>query len=132
MAVKGGSNVNKNIQRLTKQIANERTQRVIQQVMIVGMSFVAPLTPIDTSYLINSQYRELRRSNNRWVGRVGYTANYAAFVNNARGTATGKRRGRGSQGNYWSPHAEPHFMEKGFERDGKQAIEQVIRDGYKI
>lgn len=132
MAVKGVSKVNRNIHRITNEIANIRTQRIIQQVMIVGMSFVAPITPRDTSTLINSQYRELKPIPKGWTGRVGYTANYAAFVNNAKGTAKGKRTGKKSQGDYWSPNAEPHFVEKGFERDGKQAIEQVIRDGYKI
>ncbi|OCG35594.1 hypothetical protein A9G31_07710 [Gilliamella sp. Gris1-4] len=132
MAVKGVSKVNRNIHRITNEIANIRTQRIIQQVMIVGMSFVAPITPRDTSTLINSQYRELKPIPKGWTGRVGYTANYAAFVNNAKGTAKGKRTGKKSQGDYWSPNAEPHFVEKGFERDGKQAIEQVIKDGYKI
>lgn len=132
MAVKGVSKVNRNIHRITNEIANIRTQRIIQQVMIVGMSFVAPITPRDTSTLINSQYRELKPIPKGWVGRIGYTANYAAFVNNAKGTAKGKRTGKKSQGDYWSPNAEPHFVEKGFERDGKQAIEQVIKDGYKI
>ena len=132
MAVIGVSKVNRNIHRITNEIANIRTQRIIQQVMIVGMSFVAPITPRDTSTLINSQYRELKPISKGWTGRVGYTANYAAFVNNAKGTAKGKRTGKKSQGDYWSPNAEPHFVEKGFERDGKQAIEQVIKDGYKI
>lgn len=132
MTVKGVSKVNKNIHRITNDIANIRTQRIIQQVMIVGMSFVAPITPRDTSTLINSQYRELKPVPKGWIGRVGYTANYAAFVNNAKGTAKGKRTGKKSQGDFWSPNAEPHFVEKGFERDGQQAIEQVIKDGYKI
>lgn len=132
MPVKGVSKVNKNIQRFTKEIAEVRTQRIIHQIMIVGMSFVAPITPRDTSTLINSQYRELKPIPKGWMGRVGYTANYAAYVNNAKGTAKGKRTGKKSQGDYWSPNAEPHFIEKGFERDGKEAIEQVIKDGYKI
>lgn len=132
MAVKGVSRVNKNIQRFTKEIAEVRTQRIIHQIMIVGMSFVAPLTPRDSSTLINSQYRELKPTTKGWIGLVGYTANYAAYVNNAKGTAKGRRTGKKSQGDYWSPHAEPHFIEKGFERDGKEAIEQVIKDGYKI
>lgn len=132
MTVKGVSKVNKNIQHFTKEIAEVRTQRIIQQIMTVGMSFVAPLTPIDTANLINSQYRELKPIPKGWVGRIGYTANYAALVNNAKGTAKGKRSGKKSRGNYWSPNAEPHFIEKGFERDGKEAIKQVIKDGYKI
>ncbi|OCG46947.1 hypothetical protein A9G35_04260 [Gilliamella sp. Choc5-1] len=133
MAVKGVSKVNRNIHRITNEIANIRTQRIIQQVMIVGMSFVAPLTPIDTSNLINSQYRELKPIPKGWVGRVGYTANYAAFVNGAKAKLRGKpRTGKKSKGNYWSPNAEPDFIKKGFERDGKDVIQQVIREGYKI
>jgi hypothetical protein len=133
MAVKGVSKVNRNIHRITNEIADIRTQRIIQQVMITGMSFVAPLTPIDTSNLINSQYRELRAIPNGWVGRVGYTANYATFVNNARGILLGKpRTGKKSKGNYWSPHAEPDFIKKGFERDGREAIQRIIRESYRI
>lgn len=133
MAVKGVSEVNKNIRNKLNEIANIRSARIIQQIMITGMTFVAPITPMNTSNLINSQYRELIPIPKGWKGRVGYTANYAAYVNNAKGTAKGKKRtGKKSQGNYWDPHAEPDFINKGFERDGKEAIAQVIRDGYKI
>ncbi|MFQ0991319.1 hypothetical protein [Gilliamella apicola] len=97
------------------------------------MTYVAPITPMDMSNLINSQFRELIPIPNGWTGRVGYTANYAAYVNNAKGTLKGKKRtGKKSHGNYWDPHAEPDFIHQGFERDGKEAIKQVIRDGYKI
>ena len=105
----------------------------MQKVMITGMTSVARITPIDTSNLINSQYRELTPTPKGWNGKVGYAANYAAYVNNAKGTLKGKKRtGEKSKGNYWDPNAEPNFINKGFERDGKEAIEKVIRDGYKI
>lgn len=133
MAVKGVSKVNKNIRNKINQINNIISPRTMQQVMITGMTFVARITPIDTSNLINSQYRELTPTPKGWNGKVGYTANYAAYVNNAKGTLKGKKRtGKKSKGNYWDPNAEPNFINKGFERDGKEAIEKVIRDGYKI
>lgn len=133
MAVKGVSKVNKNIRNKINQINNIISPRTMQQVMITGMTSVARITPIDTSNLINSQYRELTPTPKGWNGKVGYTANYAAYVNNAKGTLKGKKRtGEKSKGNYWDPNAEPNFINKGFERDGKEAIEKVIRDGYKI
>lgn len=133
MAVKGVSKVNKNIRNKINQINNIISPRTMQQVMITGMASVARITPIDTSNLINSQYRELIPTPKGWNGKVGYTANYAAYVNNAKGTLKGKKRtGEKSKGNYWDPNAEPNFINKGFERDGKEAIEKVIRDGYKI
>lgn len=60
MSVKGVSDVNQNIRNKINEIANRRSARIIQQVMIEGMSHVALITPINTSTLINSQYRELR------------------------------------------------------------------------
>ncbi len=38
------------------------------------------LHPIDTSTLINSQFREIMANGTRVTGRVGYSANYAVYV----------------------------------------------------
>lgn len=54
--------------------------RAIHTSMIVGATQAALYTPIDTSTLINSQYREVVINGTRITGRVGYTANYAAYV----------------------------------------------------
>lgn len=37
-------------------------------------------TPIDTSTLINSQFRETKVNGTRITGRVGYSASYAVYV----------------------------------------------------
>ncbi|WP_409042844.1 hypothetical protein [Mannheimia haemolytica] len=48
------------------------------------LNAVAPLaahyTPVDTSTLINSQFTEMEVNGTRLIGRVGYSANYAAYV----------------------------------------------------
>jgi hypothetical protein len=48
--------------------------------MLIGSAQAALYTPIDTSTLINSQFREITANGVRVTGRVGYTANYAVFA----------------------------------------------------
>ena len=57
MPVKGIKRVQMNTHKVLAEIAGPRTERVLTEVMIVGSSHAALLTPIDTSTLINSQYR---------------------------------------------------------------------------
>lgn len=59
MPVKGIKRVQMNTRKVLTDIAGPRTERVLTEVMIVGSSYAALLTPIDTSTLINSQYRKL-------------------------------------------------------------------------
>ena len=54
--------------------------RAMHASMTVASTQAAIYTPIDTSTLINSQYREVVINGTRITGRVGYTANYAAYV----------------------------------------------------
>jgi len=63
------------------------------------------MTPIDTSTLINSQYRVVEKTDGRIVGRVGYTAEYALAVHDPEN----KQRFRRAT-------AEKEFLKNGFER----------------
>ena len=79
------------------------------------------------------------------TGRVGYSANYAAYVHKASGKLKGQPRahfgvtsnrsefgpqkpkefgGGTGTGNYWDPHGEPQFLTKGAndERDNVDAV----------
>lgn len=77
---------------------------------IIG-GYASLMTPVDTSNLINSQYRTVTKEGKRVVAAIGYTAKYAAAVHNAKGTLKGKPR-RTGRGDYWDPDAEPGFLEK--------------------
>jgi hypothetical protein len=72
--------------------------------MILGGAQAALYTPIDTSTLINSQFREID-ADGAITGRVGYSANYAVYVHDPNG-----RRGSAAQ-----PLKE--FLTKGFEEE---------------
>lgn len=73
--------------------------------LVLGASEASVLTPIDTSNLLNSQYRQVDQTGDRIVGRVGYTAEYALAVHDPANPQTFRRAS-----------AEKEFLRKGFER----------------
>lgn len=131
MPVKGIKRVQMNTRKVLSDIAGIRTERVLYEAMTAGANHAALITPVATSVLINSQYKKLEPLPSGMIGRVGYTASYAAAVNAASGKLKGKPRPDGG-GNYWDPDAEPDFLRKGFERDGLNEIKAIIRQGYKV
>lgn len=83
----------------------QRAAKGMTQALILGSSEAAALTPIDTSNLLNSQYREVEKRGAKVVGRVGYTAEYAAAVHSP-----------DNPQNFRRASAEKEFLRKGFER----------------
>lgn len=57
-----------------------KAARGITQALVLGASEASVLTPIDTSTLLNSQYRSLDKQGPKLIGSVGYTAAYALPV----------------------------------------------------
>lgn len=100
--------------RLKLEIADKRAARAATAGAIVGQAYSQMLTPVDTSFLINSQFRKLEKLGTMWRATVGYTAAYALAVHERSGIGKGLPRKNGN-GNYWDPDAEPEFLVKGFE-----------------
>lgn len=78
--VRGVKQSKAGLNRIINDVKGRKVVRALQSAMIIGSSCAALYTPIDTSTLLNSQYRELINNGVRLTGRVGYTANYAVFV----------------------------------------------------
>lgn len=145
MPVRGGKTVRRNMRRLVHEIADDLTSTVVKEILIIGEGYAAALTPVDTSNLINSGFRTVTNTATGAVGLVGYTADYAAAVHGMSGKLKGEPRdsvasfgtsdGRtafaSNKGKFWDPNAEPEFLKKGFERDGKTEIEAHIKRRYK-
>lgn len=112
--VKGISQAKKNLNALVGDIQGRKVVRAMQSALIIGGSQAALYTPIDTSTLINSQFREITVNGNRVTGRVGYSANYAAYVHDP-SVAQKFRRAT----------ARKEFLTKGFE-DTQRQIDAVI------
>lgn len=116
---------------------NRITPDLILKIIIKGMQYSNASTPIDTSTLINSQFREIyQKSDGRWQGVTGYAAKYALAVHGKPGTLKGKLRpdtkDRKNRGLYWGPDGHPQWLYKGFEVEGKAEIEAIIRKAYKV
>lgn len=83
----------------------KKAARGMVQGLILGASEASVLTPIDTSTLLNSQYRSIEKQGTQIVGSVGYTAEYAAAVHDP-----------DHKQNFQRATAEKEFLKKGFER----------------
>ncbi|QBC02198.1 HK97 gp10 family phage protein [Enterobacter cloacae] len=112
--VKGISQAKKNLNALVGDIQGRKVVRAMQSALIIGGSQAALYTPIDTSTLINSQFREITVNGNRVTGRVGYSANYAAYVHDPNVPQ-----------NFRRATARKEFLTKGFE-DTQRQIDAVI------
>jgi len=82
MPVRGLDSALKKTDSLTRDIAEVKAERAVSAALITGQAFAAMLTPVDTSFLINSQYRDIKKQGSKFIGAVGYTALYAAAVPN--------------------------------------------------
>lgn len=144
MPVRGLESAIKRTNEISRDIAEIRAERGVTAALITGQAFASMLTPVDTSFLINSQYRSVKTDKGKVIGAVGYTALYAAAVHEASGKLKGQPRGhfgttKGAAefgggtgvGRYWDPSAEPGFLTKGFE-ENKQAIDQAFYGAMKI
>ncbi|HHY6391001.1 TPA: HK97 gp10 family phage protein [Salmonella enterica] len=112
--VKGISQAKKNLNALVGDIQGRKVVRAMQSALIIGGSQSALYTPIDTSTLINSQFREITVNGNRVTGRVGYSANYAVYVHDP-----------SIPQNFRRATAKKEFLTKGFE-DTQRQIDAVI------
>ena len=133
MPVRGIKQVRQKISRIIGEISGPKADRAITEALIIGGGMAATFTPVDTSNLINSQYRFVRRDRDAVRGRMGYTAIYAAAVHDASGKLRGEARdpNDGSRGNFWDPSGEPEFLTKGFE-ESKSDIDAAIKRNMKI
>jgi hypothetical protein len=109
------------VNRMPQFVAGKQRQAAIgmTKALILGASEASGMTPIDTSTLLNSQYRRVEVDGERIVGTVGYTADYAAAVHSPDNPQTFRR-----------PTAEKEFLKKGFER-AEPNIRAVLKGAIK-
>ncbi|EMI7063992.1 MULTISPECIES: HK97 gp10 family phage protein [Providencia] len=86
------------------QHVEQRVSRAMQRFLIDAGAQAAVYTPIDTSTLINSQFRTVTINGTRVTGRIGYSASYAAYVHDPKVKQNFKR-----------PTAKKEFLKKGVE-----------------
>lgn len=97
----------------------QKAARGVTQALIIGASEASVMTPIDTSTLLNSQFRNVTKEGSKIVGTVGYTAEYARYVHDP----NVKQKFRRST-------ARKEFLKKGFE-EAEPNIRAVITGAIK-
>ena len=97
-----------------------RGERGMTAALIVGASEASVLTPIDTSTLLNSQYKAVRRVGGKITGTVGYTADYALPVHDPDVKQTFRRAS-----------ATKEFLRKGFEQ-AEPNIRAILKGAIKV
>lgn len=103
-----------NLEQLIGTIKGKKAVRAVTSALIIGGSHAAAYTPIDTSTLINSQFRELSVNGTRLTGRVGYSANYAVYVHDPRIVQQ-----------FRLPGARKEFLRRGFD-DFRSEIDRAV------
>lgn len=112
--VKGIKEAKANLDRFIGDIQGRKVIRAIRSALIIIAPEAARMTPVGkTSNLINSQFLDVKVNGTMVTGRVGYSANYAVYVHESKGTLKGRPRpvSQGG-GNYWDPSGEPKFLER--------------------
>mgnify|MGYP005986114413 CR=1 FL=1 len=113
--IKGISQAKRNLDALIGDIQGRKVVRALQSALIIGSSQAALYTPIGTSTLINSQFREIVTNGTIVTGRVGYSANYAVYVHDP-----------AIPQNFRRATAKKEFLKAGFE-DTRSQIDAVIK-----
>lgn len=133
MAVKGIKEVRQKLKKITEEIGGSKAERAVAEVLIVGGGGALVRAPIAIGNLINSLFREVKKTGDHVTGRLGFGAEYAVFVHEAKGVLMGTNTPRWpkSDGVVWGPDAEPEFLTKGFE-EHLSDIERVIKRTMKI
>ncbi|WP_180263140.1 HK97 gp10 family phage protein, partial [Enterobacter hormaechei] len=111
----GAARVERNIDRILNDIQGRKIIRALQSAMILGAARAALYTPIDTSALLNSQFREIVTDGAVITGRVGYSTNYAVYVHDP-----------GNPQRFRRSTAKKEFLTLGFEEE-RSAIDDVVR-----
>lgn len=118
--VKGIAKAKANLSKLIGDIQGRKAVRAIYKALYIGGAQASLYTPIDTSTLINSQFRDVNLSGKMLTGRVGYSANYAVYVHDP-----------SVKQNFRRSTARKEFLKLGFEESRSQ-IDKAIADEMKL
>ncbi|MDK7100852.1 HK97 gp10 family phage protein [Klebsiella aerogenes] len=126
--IRGVEQAKRNLDRIIGDIQGRKVVRAIKSALLIVAPEAARMTPVaKSSVLINSQFQEVMVNGTRITGRVGYSANYAVYVHEAKGTLKGKPRPLSQGGgNYWDPAGEPQFLKKAGD-ETRNAVDAVIK-----
>ncbi len=137
----GLKDVNRRLNQQMERIGGPLTERFVTEVLIQIGARAAEYTPVDTSRLINSQWRQVRKAQGAWVGMIGYgimppggerpirqpgkhepkkAQDYAVHVHD------------GPDKNWQKASASNEFLAKGVEDAIRQDLQELIRRNFNL
>lgn len=118
--VTGIAEARRNMSMLIGNIHGKKVVRAVYKALFIGGGQAAIYTPIDTSTLINSQFREVASKGMIVTGKVGYSTNYAVYVHDPKVVQRFRRS-----------TAKKEFLKLGFEETIDQ-IDKAVADEMKL
>lgn len=105
------------------------SERFVTKSLISISANTAPMVPIDTSFLLNSEYRKVEKRGAGFEGEIGFGAEYAQYVHEAPGVLVGQPRDpeNPGRGDFWDPAGEPEFLAKGLEAFISDDLDALLR-----
>ena len=152
-SLSGFEDLNARFRAAMQDIGVSRTQGFVTKIVTAIKADAATMTPVDTSFLANSAYSRTWRTTSGWQAAVGYGAEYAAAVHEMSGKLKGQQRadfgitsnrgefgpmrptsfgGGTGTGTYWSPDAEPQFLQKAINNVLNEDLQAIIDSEYRI
>lgn len=121
-----------NWRKLRREISEQKMPNAMTDLTIAIENEAVMRAPVATSTLVNSAYHEIQKMPNGWQGTVGFTANYAFYVHESKGTLinAGVPRHPATLGYVWDgvggDQAEPKFLENAADYIVESGIAQKI------
>ena len=89
------------------------TEAVMTEILSVIDSHTTQYVPIDTAALINSRFRQVEKVAGGFIGRIGFTENYAAALHERTDWRPKLPNTDGKKGGGYNPDATHHFLARG-------------------
>lgn len=117
--IEGLEKLERALQAKVKAAGGEMSNKFVTLSLQAVSAQTAPFVPVDTSNLINSEYRKTQPGLNGWNGELGYAAGYGVYVH------------EGPQKNWQKPGASKKFLEKGVDAFVKEDADRLIEFAFK-
>lgn len=117
--IEGLEKLERDLRAKVKAAGGEMSNKFVTLSLQAVSAQTAPFVPVDTSNLINSEYRKTQRGLNGWNGELGYAAEYGVYVH------------EGPQKNWQKPGASNKFLEKGVDAFVKEDADRLIEFAFK-
>lgn len=124
--------INKRYKQITDRMAGPVTESVMTEIISAIGTRANFYAPLDTSALINSQFREVARSGSGVRGRIGYTQNYAAALNDRDDWTPQSAQTRPIGTGGYNPNARPGYLVQGAGEAVARDLPALLLDGYKL